>query len=168
MELVAGGDFAAFDTLYEAHVRLVYGIAYRILNDEVAAEDVAQSVFLKVWTAPQAFRSGNFAAWIGRVTRNRALDELRRGSRTTSDLADFASDGSLDEGVIAHMDGERLRKLVMTLPAEQRRYIELAFFDGLTHRQIAAHTGTPLGTVKTKIRAGLAAIRSAFTPSRVR
>ncbi|MDP9017472.1 MAG: sigma-70 family RNA polymerase sigma factor [Candidatus Eremiobacteraeota bacterium] len=164
---VAAGDLAAFEALYDEYARVVYGVAMRILRNESAAEDVVQNVFMKLLSTPQAFRAGNFAAWIGRVARNRALDELRRGARTT-DLSTFAlgsEDAPLDDTVIAIVDAERVRGVVAALPVEQRTTIELAFFDGLTHHEIASTTGTPLGTVKTRIRAGLHAIRNALNMS---
>lgn len=167
MELVARGDLAAFERLYESHVNLVYGVALRILRTETAAEDVTQSVFLKVWTKPSSFRSGNFATWIARVARNRAIDEIRRGKRT-AELSDFAADAALDEVVIARVEAERARAIIATLPVEQRRAIEMAFFGGMTHQEVAFETGAPLGTVKTRIRSGLTALRDAFTTSLAR
>lgn len=167
MQRVTQGDLVAFERLYEAHANLVYGVALRILKSDVAAEDVSQSVFLKIWTTPQAYRSGNLSAWIARIARNAAIDELRRGSRTGAELSDFAVDGALDDEAIATIDGERARSLVAELPDEQQHCLRLAFFDGLTHLEIAARTGMPLGTVKTRIRTGLARIRSALLSSQV-
>ncbi len=164
MERIAQGDLAAFESLYDEYARLVYGVAFRVLKNETAAEDITQSVFMKAFTAPHSFRAGNFAAWISRVARNRALDELRRGSKT-ADLSDFAfpaNEETLEETVMTQVDAERARALMAALPAEQRTALELAFFGGLTHNEIAASTGTPLGTVKTRIRSGLHSIRNAM------
>ncbi|GAC1358531.1 MAG: sigma-70 family RNA polymerase sigma factor [Vulcanimicrobiaceae bacterium] len=167
MARVADGDLTAFGVLYDQYARLVYGVAMRILKNESTAEDVVQSVFMKVLSEPHSFRSGNFAAWIARVARNRALDEIRRGSRT-ADLSVFAvgsAEEALDDVVIAKVEADRVREVLSSLPAEQRSTIELAFFGGLTHHEIATTTGTPLGTVKTRIRSGLLSIRSALNVS---
>ena len=89
MERVRQRDGGAFESLYDAYHRLVYGIALRILGDVPGAEDVTQAVFLKLWSAPSSFANGNFAAWISRVTRNRALDVVRsRSMRQQSDVPD--------------------------------------------------------------------------------
>ena len=154
-------DAAAFEAVYDAFYRLVYGIAIRMLGDTMAAEDLTQAVFLKVWSSPGAFAGGNFNAWIARVTRNRALDVLRsRSSRAEGELpADVPVDGELDETVFAQLDGERVRSALARLPDEQRLPIELGFFGGITHEEIAKRTATPLGTVKTRIRAGLKKLR---------
>jgi RNA polymerase sigma-70 factor (ECF subfamily) len=154
-------DTAAFEAIYDGYHRLVFGIALKMLGDAMAAEDLTQAVFLKVWSAPDAYTAGNFGAWIARVTRNRALDMLRsRALRVESDLpADIAFDGSLDETVFATLDAERVRAALASLPQEQRGAIELGFFGGITHEEIARRTATPLGTVKTRIRAGLRKLR---------
>ncbi len=165
MERVAQGDLAAFESLYNEYARLVYGIALRIVKNETTAEDVAQSVFMTAFAAPRAFRSGNFAAWIARVTRNRAIDEIRRGSKR-ADLSQFAiatNEEPLEETVMANVDASQARALLAKLPSEQRSTLEMAFFGGLSHAEIAASTGTPLGTVKTRIRSALSSLRKSIT-----
>jgi RNA polymerase sigma-70 factor (ECF subfamily) len=164
MERVRHRDAAAFEALYDGFNRLVYGIALKVLGDIGAAEDLTQAVFLKVWTAPNAFGGGNFGAWLARVTRNRALDVLRaRQSRPEAELpADVALDGALDEAVFAQLDGDRVRSALATLPDDQRQPIELGFFAGLTHEEIARQSALPLGTVKTRIRTGLKKLRNAL------
>jgi len=151
----------AFEAVYDGFHRLVYGIAFKMLGDATAAEDLAQAVFLKVWSSPDAFGGGNFGAWIARVTRNRALDVLRsRATRPETEIpADIPLDGSLDETVFARLDGERVRSALAELPEEQRTPIELGFFGGMTHDEIARSSELPLGTVKTRIRAGLKRLR---------
>ena len=151
----------AFEAVYDGFHRLVYGIAFKMLGDATAAEDLAQSVFLKVWSSPEAFGGGNFSAWIARVTRNRALDVLRsRATRPETEMpADIPLDGSLDETVFARLDGQRVRSALAGLPEEQRTPIELGFFGGMTHDEIARSSDVPLGTVKTRIRAGLKRLR---------
>ena len=161
MERVRERDIAAFESIYDGYHRLVYGIALKMLQDVMAAEDLTQAVFLKVWSRPESFASGNFGAWIARVTRNRALDSLRsRALRAEGEMpVDVAIDGTLDDTVFAKLDGERVRIALRALPEEQRGPIELGFFGGITHEEIARRTETPLGTVKTRIRAGLRKMR---------
>jgi RNA polymerase sigma-70 factor (ECF subfamily) len=163
MERVGEGDVAAFEALYDAYHRLVYGVALKVLATEAAAEDVTQAVFVKVWTSAGNFRGGNFVGWIARVARNCAIDALRRGSRNTELSHDIPVEWVMDEAIVVRVDAARARTVIAALPPEQRTAIELAFFGGLTHREIAARTTLPLGTVKTRIRAGLRAVRDAMT-----
>jgi RNA polymerase sigma-70 factor (ECF subfamily) len=139
----------------------VFGIALRMLSDTTMAEDLTQSVFLKVWSSPDSFREGNFAAWLARVTRNRALDVLRsRAARSEAEIpADIAMDGTIDDVVFARIDSQRVRSALAALPEEQRSVIEMGFFGGITHEEIARRTGIPLGTIKTRIRSGLRRLR---------
>jgi RNA polymerase sigma-70 factor (ECF subfamily) len=162
MERVREHDAAAFESIYDTYHRLVYGIALKMLQDAMAAEDLTQAVFLKIWSQPDAFSAGNFGAWIARVTRNRALDSLRsRALRAEGEMpVDIAIEGSVDDFVFSRMDGERVRQALGSLPEEQRFPIELGFFSGVTHEEIARQTATPLGTVKTRIRAGLRKMRA--------
>jgi RNA polymerase sigma-70 factor (ECF subfamily) len=164
MARVRDRDIAAFEAVYDSYYRLVHGIALKMLGDAMAAEDLTQAVFLKLWSSPEAFREGNFGAWISRVARNRALDVLRgRALRPEDEIpSDVPIDGALDETVFALIDGESVRAALATLPDEQRRPIELGFFGGITHEEIARRTATPLGTVKTRIRSGLHKLRVAL------
>lgn len=164
MERVRARDAAAFEALYDEYHRLVYGLALRVLSEPTAAEDVTQTVFLKIWHSPELFRGGNFAAWIARVTRNRALDVVRsRGVREEGELPEsLPVDGTLEDAAIANLDGVRVRTALAQLPPEQREPIELGFFGGVTQEEIARQTGLPLGTIKTRIRTGLRRLRSAL------
>jgi len=170
MARVCDRDVAAFEAIYDAYHRLVYGIAVKMLVEPMAAEDLTQAVFLKVWSSPGSFAGGNFGAWIARVARNRALDVLRsRALRSEGELpADIAVEGEFDDVVLARLEGERVRGALATLPEEQRAPIELGFFGGITHEEIARRTQTPLGTVKTRIRSGLRKLRAALETSAVR
>ena len=161
MERLRARDTAAFEHLYDAYHRLVFGIALRMLGDTTLAEDLTQTVFLKIWSSPDSFRDGNFAAWLSRVTRNRALDVLRsRASRPEGEIpTDFPMDGTIDDVVFAKIDSQRVRRALAALPDEQRSPIEMGFFGGITHEEIAKRTGIPLGTVKTRIRSGLRRLR---------
>ncbi|MDQ6823636.1 MAG: sigma-70 family RNA polymerase sigma factor [Candidatus Eremiobacteraeota bacterium] len=162
MGRVRARDASAFEALYDAYHRLVYGIALRILADISSAEDVTQAVFLKIWTSPDIFQSGNFPAWIARVARNRSLDALRsKASRSEGELPEtIPDDNRMEDRAFSNLDGEAVRTALATLPEEQRHPIELGFFEGITHEEIARRTGIPLGTIKTRIRAGLRKLRS--------
>lgn len=163
MARVRARDAAAFEALYDAHHRLVYGVAMRMLGDVAAAEDVTQTIFLKLWSAPHLFESGNFAGWLVRMTRNRALDVLRSKSYRHEELPESEpSNDMLEETAFAHLDADRVRAALAQLPAEQRELIELGFFSGVTHEEMARRTGIPLGTVKTRIRSGLRKLRASL------
>jgi RNA polymerase sigma-70 factor, ECF subfamily len=164
MERVRARDAGAFESLYDEYHRLVYGLALRVLAEPAAAEDVTQAVFLKIWSNPELFRGGNFGAWVARVARNQAFDVVR--SRAKHADAEFPEslvlDDDLEETALARLNGERARNALGQLPREQRELIELGFFGGITQEQIARQTGLPLGTVKTRIRAGLRRLRTAL------
>jgi len=164
MERVRARDADAFEALYDRYHRLVYGLALRVLSDPGAAEDVTQAVFLKIWDSPALFRGGNFGAWIARVTRNRAFDVVRsRSARAEGEFPEsIPLDDTLEDTAIANVDGARVRDALARLPAEQREPIELGFFGGITHQEIARQIGLPLGTVKTRIRTGLRRLRNAL------
>lgn len=163
MARVRSKDPAAFEALYDGYHRLVYGVAMRMLGDVQSAEDVTQAVFLKIWSAPQLFESGNFAGWLVRMTRNRSLDLLRSKSYRHEELPEAQpADDMLEETALAHINADLVRTALTHLPQEQRELIELGFFEGMTHEELARRTGVPLGTVKTRIRAGLHKLRSAL------
>lgn len=163
MARVRARDATAFEALYDAHHRLVYGVAMRMLGDVAAAEDVTQTIFLKIWSAPHLFESGNFAGWLVRMTRNRALDVLRSKSYRHEELPETQpADDMLEETAFAHIDAGRVRAALEQLPQEQRELIELGFFGGVTHEEMARQSGIPLGTVKTRIRAGLRKLRTSL------
>lgn len=164
MARVRDRDTAAFEELYDGYHRLVYGVALRILADVTAAEDVTQSVFLKLWSQPESFESGNFGAWIARVSRNRSLDMLRtKTARLQGEMPEaLPLDDVLEDTVFANVNGKLVRSALSKLPEEQRGLIEMGFFGGVTHEEMARQTQTPLGTVKTRIRAGLRRLRAAL------
>ncbi len=154
-------DRATFEATYDRFGRVVYGVALRMLGERSAAEDIVQAVFLTLWSRPDAYREGNVGAWLARVARNRCLDVLRgRKSRPEAEMpVELVAEGAIDEGVFARLDGEQVRKALAALPDEQRVPIEMGFFGGVTHAEIATRVGAPLGTIKTRIRAGLRRLR---------
>jgi len=145
---------------------MVYAVAWRVLSDTGAAEDVLQEVFMQLWRNPGVFDSsrGNLAAWLGVIARNRAIDTLRK-RRPETDVADVVVSVEPDMAGEAERGRamEKVRGVLADMPAAQRSALEMAYFEGLTHTEIAAKTGEPLGTIKTRIRAGLQALRKAFT-----
>jgi DNA-directed RNA polymerase specialized sigma24 family protein len=146
------GDGVAFDSIFERYRQLVYRCVFRIIADSGLAEDVTQTVFLKLWASPTAYHGGPLAAW------------LRLVSRPFAQLPPIASDEATPfERVVAHLDARRLHDALNMLSYPQRSVIELNFFLGLTHGEIAEQTSIPLGTVKTRIRAGLQTLRCALT-----
>ncbi len=166
MREMAARNVAAFEVLYDRYHQLVYGIALRMLADSSAAEDATQSVFLKVWSAPEGFRGGNFAAWLGRVTRNGCLDSLRaRSRRPVAPLFEMPADDHVEDSAFAHIDAAAMYAALTQLPSDQRELIELCFFGGMTQQAIAERTSVPLGTVKTRIRSGLHKLRAALIGS---
>jgi RNA polymerase sigma-70 factor, ECF subfamily len=164
MERVRARDVDAFERLYDGYHRLVFGIALRIASDAALAEDLTQSIFLKLWSSPETFREGNFAGWLSRVTRNHALDVVRsRANRSGGEMpAEIPAEASTDATVFARIDAQRVRGALSALSEEQRTPIELGFFAGITHEEIALRTGIPLGTIKTRIRTGLRRMRESL------
>ena len=151
--------------VFDRYSKVVYSVALRVLRDPAAAEDVLQDIFMQIWRKPESFLAtrGTLGSWLVVVSRNRSIDALRR--RKPSDEIEemtLASPLNLAEESERSLMIERARSVIVGLPAEQRRAIELAFFDGLTHTEIAELTGDPLGTVKTRIRTALLVLRKAM------
>jgi RNA polymerase sigma-70 factor (ECF subfamily) len=159
------GDQSAMADVYDRYSGVVYGVALRVLANTTAAEDVVQEIFLQLWRNPQSFDAerGRLAPWLAVIARNRAIDHLRK--RPTEDSIDELP---ISTGVDLESDSgqklaiEKVRGVLAQLPAEQRKALELAYFEGMTHSEIAGKTGEPLGTIKTRIRTGLLALRKAF------
>lgn len=168
---VAGGDELALRHLYEEVGPRVLGIAVQILRDRSSAEDVVVEVFSQVWRQADRYdpTKGTVATWIGTLARTRAIDLRRSRQRHSRREAALEADDVnqlLDPGqtpllVAGDADrGDLVRAALDRLPTDQRRAVEAAFFGGLSHTEIAAALGAPLGTVKTRIRSGLSALRS--------
>ncbi len=160
--LVAGDD-SALAVVYDQYAALVFGIAARLLGDAAAAGDVCQDVFVSLWQRPDRYDPdrGSLRTWLATVARRRAVDLMRqRGRRSAREeraaAADPATPPDIEEAAAALVDGERVRRALTELPPEQRRAIELAYFDGLTYRQVAVHLGIAEGTAKSRLRLGLA------------
>ncbi len=155
---VAAGDHDAFAALYDRHAPLVFGIARRVLDNQQQAEDITQSVFLQIWSRPQTFAGGNFAAWLARVARNAALDVLRSAAlrkREPEMPTEIPVESALEDQVFERVRSAAVQSAVAALPDDQRLAIEQAYFGGLSYREVAERLNAPLGTVKSRIRIGL-------------
>ena len=163
--LVQRGDEQAMASLFDRYSKVVYSVALRVLRDPASAEDVLQEIFMQIWRTPNSFQAtrGSLGGWLAVVSRNRSIDALRRKrpSESVDDIG-LASPYNLADEAERNMMMEKAREVIHTLPAEQRKTLEMAFFDGLTHSEIAEMTGDPLGTVKTRIRSALLSLRKAF------
>ncbi len=165
--LIAGlrsGDESAMAALYDRHSSLVYAVALRVLGDTGKAEDILQDVFLQLWRNPGLFDSsrGNLGAWLAVIARNRAIDLLRK-RQPEVDVEDIVVSVQPDFAAAAErsraMDKVRMALGAMATP--QRSALIMAYFQGMTHSEIAERTGEPLGTIKTRIRAALQVLRKA-------
>lgn len=168
MRLIArlrAGNQQAMSELYDRYGKVVYAVALRVLQDTGAAEDVLQDVFLQLWRKPDAFDAsrGSLAAWLAVIARHRSIDRLRQ-RRPETDIEDcvIASGPDLADEAERVLVIEKVRGALAEMNPDQRSAMELAFFQGLTHSEIAEKTGEPLGTIKTRIRTGLQQLRARF------
>src|SRR5271163_1132492 len=159
------GDQDAMASLFDRYSGIVYSVALRVLKDAGQAEDVMQDIFIQIWKKPGAFVSGrgSLGAWLVVVARNRAIDSLRR-RRPTDSVEDVVLASSTELAAEAERNTlmEKVRAYLNQLPPEQRKSVEMAYFEGMSHSEIAEKTGDPLGTVKTRIRLALITLRKAM------
>jgi RNA polymerase sigma-70 factor, ECF subfamily len=163
------GESDALLLLHKRYASLVYSMAWRVLHDVGLAEEVTQDVFMKLWQRTQRYDAtlGRFSAWLLSVTRFAAIDRLRREGRQPW-AVDLGSDDADEQTTLEQLlptdhasweRGQLLRLLVAQLPPDQRQVLELAYFAGLTHSELAEQLGLPLGTVKGRLRLGLEKLR---------
>jgi RNA polymerase sigma-70 factor (ECF subfamily) len=174
MQLVAGGDARAFEVVYDRHATAVFSLAYRICGVQTAAEEIAQEAFLAIWRSGARYdrTRGSVRTWLLGVVHNRAIDALRRATvherRQSVDehaAERLESPERTDVEVARREEARSMRALIDGLPQEQRRVIELAYFGGFTHEQIAQMLDLPLGTVKGRMRLALEKMRANIQPS---
>jgi RNA polymerase sigma-70 factor, ECF subfamily len=168
MQLVQGGDPRAFEILYDRHGGAAFSMAYRVVGDRLAAEDISQEAFLSIWRSRLRYRPerGSVRTWVLGIVHHRAVDSLRRNlihERRRSRSAEEAEEQEapeLTEVEAARREEARMvRRALDSLPDDQCRVIELAYFGGFTHSQIADALGMPIGTVKGRMRLGLDKLR---------
>jgi RNA polymerase sigma-70 factor, ECF subfamily len=166
---LAAGRLEALDTLYDRYRAMAYGLARRITNDDALAEDVVQEAFLGAWRAAERYAAGrgSVRTWLLSIVHHRAIDAVRRRRPTTDLPAEVEGERvpaplTLPDvwgEVSVRIDRDVVAGALATLPGNQRETIELAYFGGLTQQEIADRTGVPLGTVKGRVRLGLASMR---------
>jgi RNA polymerase sigma-70 factor (ECF subfamily) len=159
------GDQRAMADLYDRYSSVVYAVALRVLGDTGAAEDVLQEVFLQLWRNPGGFDAarGSLGCWLAVIARNRAIDSLRK-RRPETDIEDVVLSVAPDlaADVERTRAAEKVRGIMGAMAPAQRSALEMAYWEGMSHSEIAEKTGEPLGTIKTRIRAGLIALRTSF------
>jgi RNA polymerase sigma-70 factor (ECF subfamily) len=171
MQLVYRGNAAAFEVIYDRHADVAFSLAYRMCAQRGLAEDVVQDAFVSLWRSRSRYdrRRGSVRTWVLGVVHNRAIDALR--SRSVRDRRILAEEGAAerveapertDTQFARREEARELRDALEQLPKEQSRVIELAYFGGLTHTEIASMLDTPIGTVKGRMRLGLAKMRMAL------
>jgi RNA polymerase sigma-70 factor, ECF subfamily len=171
VEHMMAGDESALAALYDRYSGMLFAMLLRILRDRHAAEEVLQDLFLQLWRNASSFdvSRGTLPAWLMVIGRNRAISRLRRrDSRETPEDVEawpanaVASPVDIEGEMQRAQLVEKLRTAMAALPAEQREAVELAYFEGMTQTEIAERTGSPLGTVKSRVRAALQSLRELF------
>jgi RNA polymerase sigma-70 factor (ECF subfamily) len=168
---IQAGDEEALVALHTQYANLVYSVAYRILNEPMAAEEVTQDTFMRLWNKSYSFdpEKGRFITWLLTVTRRLAIDVLRQRQRRepNTGMMFMDEDPGLWENILSTDGSSELRRTLISvlneLPDEQRELIELVYFYGMTHSDIAETKQLPLGTVKTRIRLGMQKLRLAWS-----
>jgi RNA polymerase sigma-70 factor (ECF subfamily) len=169
MQHVRRGEARAFEVIYERHADAAFSLAYRMCGARSAAEDVTQEAFLALWRSGARYdrRRGSVRSWVLGIVHNRAIDSLRRSTvharrRASDDGIEerFEAAERTDVEVVRREDATSIRTVLDDLPAEQSRVIELAYFGGFTHSEIADMLETPIGTIKGRMRLGLEKMRS--------
>ena len=167
-------DPEAFATLYDRHGRAAYSLAYRMMGEKQEAEDVVQEAFIKVWRSAGGYRvgRGSVRTWILSIVHNRGIDQIRSHARRgrMQDKVEASAPTSEPSEAFAetwkNAQQEQVREALNTLPHEQLKILELAYFSGYTHVEIADLLGLPLGTVKGRMQLGLKKLRDHFEPGR--
>src|SRR3954449_1728666 len=174
MQLLNRGEARAFEVVYDRHSGVAFSLAYRMVGLRATAEEVVQEAFLALWRANARYdrARGSVRTWILGIVHNRAIDALRRSMvhdrRRASDEGleeRFEARERTDVEAARHDEAREVRTALETLPAEQLKVIELAYFGGFTHSEIAEMLQTPIGTVKGRMRLGLAKMRTQLGPS---
>ena len=168
MARVCAGDDTALGVLYDQYASLVHGIALRLVGPS-RANDITQDVFIRLWERPEGFdpARGSLRAYVTVMARRRSIDALRRHGRSVAREERVARHDpgvtpNVDEAAMALVEADRVRAAVESLPAEQRRCVELAYYEGLTYREVASAMGAPEGTTKSRLRLALARLAASL------
>ena len=171
MELFDGGEMRAFEVIFDRHASAAYSLAFRMCGRRALAEDIVQEAFLSLWRSGTSYdrARGSVRSWVLSAVHNRAVDQLRRaGAKAGRDVHDdgiaerLPAHEATDAEVERRDEAIRVRGALSELPPDQRQVIELAYFGGLTHNQIAEMLDLPPGTVKGRMRLGLTKLRTAL------
>jgi RNA polymerase sigma-70 factor, ECF subfamily len=179
LEQIALRQSEALEVLYDRHAQIIYNLVFHIVKEPTVADELLQDTFWQIWHKADEYRGeGAAAAWFYRIARNKSLDRLRRKNARPQSVTtqnegaeerlwtNIASPATEVEHVTNHIwDQQNLRQALASIPAEQRLCLELAYFEGMSQRQIADYTNTPLGTIKTRIRIGLEKLERLLTAS---
>lgn len=166
---VASGDQEAFAAFYDATSRVVFGIVLNVVRDRAQAEEVAQEVYVDAWKSAPRFdrRQGTPTAWLNTIAHRKAVDRVRSAERSTQrdqrhfeQTSAIKADPDVSDIVVAHDEGRRVRAALQQLPDAQRTAVELAYFSGFSHREVAERLEIPLGTAKTRIRDAMKRLRA--------
>jgi len=171
---VANRDKRALEELYDRYAASSLGLALKMLGDRTLAEEIVQEAYWRVWRRAATFEleRGQFTAWLFGIVHNLCIDEIRRRRARPATLSTDSEDVALldlpdvnmdvPEAVLQTVTGEQVRRALNSLPAAQRSVIELAYFEGMTHQEIAARLNEPIGTIHTRARLALQKLRETF------
>lgn len=174
MVLVSSGHAAAFEIVYERHETAAFSLAYRVVGDRASAEEAVQDAFMNLWHSGARYdpARGSVRTWLLGIVQRRAIDALRRGGKHASRRASdegidawLASADRTDEQAEARAQAATVRAALLDLPEDQRRAVELAYYGGRSHSEIAALTAVPMGTVKGRLRLALNKLRDELAPA---
>jgi RNA polymerase sigma-70 factor (ECF subfamily) len=173
LRLVQSGDDAALATLYDRHAGAAYGLALRITGDAGSAEDAVQEAFISMWKQAPRFdpERGQVRSWLLTIVHHKSIDAVRRRSnRPERQLPEGADEfleatrGGPEDAAVWALEAEAVRNAMRRIPEEQRLTVEMAYFRGMTHVEIAAEMGVPLGTVKSRLRIAMEKMREYLQP----
>ena len=176
LEAVAQGDEASFEVLYDRHGKIAWSLAFRLLGDRDAAEDLVQEAFLAVWNGAQGFSSvrGSVRTWVLGIVHHRAIDRLRQGAASRRRQEALEQVAALEpdapdaaEIALARVEASRVQHALADVPGDQLQVLRLAYYGGYTHHEIADMLSLPLGTVKSRMRLGLDRVRKNLEPGLV-
>ena len=166
----------AFEIIYDRHSSAVYSLSYRIVGSAAAADDVCQETFMALWRSAKTYQHsrGPLRSWLLTIVHNRAIDNIRKMTTIESHqvydenaYVEQASSANTEDDVLAHFDQLRTRELLTQLPIDQRKVVELSFYSGYSHGEIADHLGVPLGTVKGRMSLALSKMRQSLEGERL-